>query len=192
MRIISGRARGIPLLTPGYDIRPTAGRVREAVFSKLGEIVPRSRVADLFAGSGAYGIEALSREASSAVFVEKNRAACDIIRRNIEKARLADAADIHPRDVYTWLRTARHRFDLVFADPPFKKSSEDFDHTTALLNSRELAALLASDGIFILESLASREKLEVPPTWKLLDQRSYGSSLVSFLQPRPNDLPERD
>ena len=89
MSVIAGLARGIPLYTPGTDLRPTMEIVKNAVFNSLLEVVPEASVLDLFAGSGSLGIEALSRGASSCVFVEENRKACDAIRRNLEKTKLS-------------------------------------------------------------------------------------------------------
>jgi 16S rRNA (guanine966-N2)-methyltransferase len=190
MRIIAGTAGGIPLQTPKHDVRPTTDRVREAVFSKLANILPGARIADLFAGSGAWGLEALSRGAAHTVFIEKNRAACEIIRRNAEKARLDDRSEIRCADVTGWLRSARGPFDAVFADPPYRKAAADVDFATQLLASPDLCRLMASNGIFVLESLPSRETVVVPPTWKLLDQRTYGSSAVSFLRLRTSARPD--
>jgi 16S rRNA (guanine966-N2)-methyltransferase len=189
MRIIAGSAGGIPLQTPRHDLRPTTDRFREAVFSILGSRLSGTSVADLFAGSGAWGLEALSRGAAAAVFVEKNHAACEVIRRNAQKTRLIDRAEIRCADVAVWLRSAPGPFDALFADPPYKKLASDYDYAAALLASRDLPRLLAPDGIFILESRATRERVVVPSTWKLLDQRTYGSSVVSFLQPRTHHRP---
>src|SRR5205823_6810018 len=93
MRVIAGSAGGIPLHTPRTDLRPTMDRVKAAIFSSLGEKIIGARVLDLFAGSGALGIEALSRGAASATFVESDLRATETIRRNLEKTRLANAAN---------------------------------------------------------------------------------------------------
>jgi 16S rRNA (guanine966-N2)-methyltransferase len=190
MRIISGTAGGIPLIRPKHDLRPTTDRTREAVFSILGGRVSDARVADLFAGTGAYGLEALSRGARSADFVERDRVACELLRRNAEKTRLDDRAEIRHMDVFRWMKSARGRFDIIFADPPFRKSVDDADDCAALLGSSHLVALLDAGGIFVLESAAAGESVRIPQPWKLLDQRRYGSSLISFLEPgNPPALP---
>ena len=141
-------------------------------------------MADLFAGTGAYGLEALSRGAGAAVFVERDRAACELIRHNAEKTRLVDRAEVRHADVLPWMKSARGRFDIIFADPPFRKSEGAVDDCETLLNSARLSELLEDGGIFVLESAATGESVKVPRSWKLLDQRRYGSSLISLLEPR--------
>ena len=185
MRLIAGTAGGIPLLSPRHDARPTTDRVREAVFSKLADRFADAAVADLFAGSGAYGLEALSRGARSAVLVEKNRLACEVIRRNAEKARLTEGLQVRQSDAFDWLKGQPGPFPVVFADPPYKKAPEDEDFAGKLLTGSGLATIVAPDGVLVLESFAGRGRLEVPATWTLLDQRTYGSSLISYLTPTP-------
>jgi 16S rRNA (guanine966-N2)-methyltransferase len=185
MRLIAGRAGGLPLLSPKHNARPTTGRAREAIFSKLTNRLPGAAVADLFAGSGALGLEALSRGAALAVFVDNHRGACDVIRRNIETTGFAAESTICQTDVMTWLRLAAGPFDLIFADPPYRTSPADPDRAAALLAAPELPALIASDGLFVLETLATRDTMLIPSPWRLRDQRTYGSSLISYLQPRP-------
>jgi 16S rRNA (guanine966-N2)-methyltransferase len=182
MRIISGTAGGIPLIRPRHDLRPTTDRVRGAVFSILGGRVVDARVADLFAGTGAYGLEALSRGARSAVFVERNRSACELIGRNAQKTRLEDRSEVRQADAFDWIKSARGRFDIIFADPPFRRSPEVRDDGAALLGSPQLAGLIDAGGIFVLESAADGESVRIPPAWKLLDQRRYGSSRILFLE----------
>ncbi len=183
MRIISGSAGGIPLLVPKDVARPSTDRLREALFSILGERVVEARVLDLFAGSGSLGLECLSRGAASALFLEKNRGAGETIRKNADKARLTGHT-IRQSDVLPWLRTATGPFDLVFADPPYKKLPGDFDFAAALLASPQLPQLLAPGGLFVLETLAGKADAAPPPPWHLVDTRTYGSSRISFLQPR--------
>lgn len=189
MRLIAGSAGGIPLLTPKHDMRPTSDRVREAVFSILGTRVEGAQVADLFAGSGAYGLEALSRGAARAVFVEKNAAACEIIGRNARKARLHDRAAIRPADAFAWLKAERDAFDIIFADPPYRKSLEDDDLPARLLKAAALARRLSPGGVLVLETLAGTT-LNLAGVWMRDDERVYGASRVSFLQPRPRREPE--
>lgn len=187
MRIISGTAGGIPLLSPSDDTRPTTDRVRGAVFSILASRVAGARVLDLFAGSGALGLEAVSRGARSALCLESSREACTLIRKNAEKARLGAQVAVRQADVFAWLKGAGERgpYDLVFADPPYRKRPADTDQAAALLASPSLPGLLSDDGVFILESHAGPGLLAVPPSWRLLDQRTYGTSRISFLQVRP-------
>jgi len=188
MRLIAGRARGLPILSPKHDARPTTGRAREAIFSKLASRLPGAAVADLFAGSGALGLEALSRGAASAVFVENHRNACEVIRRNIESTGFAAEASVRQTDVMGWLRSATGPFDLIFADPPYRNSPAEPDRAAPLLAAPELPTLLARNGLFVLETRAGRDRLVVPSPWRLCDQKTYGSSLISFLQPRAQPL----
>src|SRR5260221_10662088 len=116
MRVISGSAGGLALSVPDQVARPTMDKVRSAIFSSLGDAVPGARVLDLFAGSGSLGIEALSRGAESAVFVDDARHSAECILRNLRKCRLA-AASVQTMDVSRFLKTYAHEgaFDLIFA-----------------------------------------------------------------------------
>ncbi|HEY8901369.1 MAG TPA: 16S rRNA (guanine(966)-N(2))-methyltransferase RsmD [Chthoniobacterales bacterium] len=183
MRVISGTAGGIPLSVPERVARPTMDKVRAAIFSSLGDAVPGARVLDLFCGSGAIGLEALSRGAESVVFVDTDRQAVDCVLRNLRKCRLTSAS-VQTMDAQRFLKTYAHpdAYDLVFADPPYRKSPEDTDFVGPLLASTELAASLSPHGTFVLETL-STEKL--PPLdgtpWRLLRSRTYGESGVHYL-----------
>src|SRR5881409_2533008 len=121
MRVIAGRAGGVRLTSPKSGVRPTMDRVKSAIFSSLGERVPGARVLDLFAGSGALGIEALSRGAASAVFVERAAPAQAALRANLEA--LGIEADVRRADVRAFVRNvseAGRTYDLVFLDPPYR------------------------------------------------------------------------
>ena len=121
MRVIAGSAGGIGLAVPKRGVRPTMDRVKTAIFSSLGDAVIGARVLDLFAGSGALGIEALSRGASSVVFVEGDGQSAEIIESNLAKTKLKGR--IRQQDVFDFLRHASgaELFDIVFADPPVRK-----------------------------------------------------------------------
>lgn len=186
MRIITGSAGGIPIAVPGTVIRPTADRVREAVFSIIGERVQDATVLDLFAGSGAYGLESLSRGARLALFVEADRKCCDVIVQNLAKARLT-GAQVACTPVESWLkgrgRSAGERFDIIFADPPYAKQGDDRDWNALLLSVPELPALLAPDGLFVLECFAKNGPVPPPDAlWRAVDERRYGDSLLVFYQ----------
>ena len=156
MRVTGGRARGIPLRVPARGgIRPAMDSLRERVFSSLGPGVEGSTVLDLFAGTGAYGLEALSRGALSAVFVERDRAALGCLKENlaaVEKSlgRPPGGGRIVPSDVLKWRPGPEETFDLIFADPPFGELD---------LLLGPLFALLARSGI---AGPDSRLVLEVP------------------------------
>lgn len=128
MRVISGKARGIPLVTaPGLHTRPTTDRIKETLFNMIAFSVADSSFLDLFSGSGAIGIEALSRGAKESVFVEKDKKACDCIKKNLSKTKLQDDAQLMAEDVCTALeqlgRLGR-RFHIIFMDPPYQLGCE--------------------------------------------------------------------
>lgn len=188
MRIISGTAKGIPLVVPKGEVRPTTDRVREALFSILGERIIDANVLDLFAGSGALGIESLSRGARSVQFVDMNRASCEAVRKNLDKARLASRARIAQADALGYVqRESRSalRYDIIFADPPYCKSATDKDFLLAMMEG-SLDALLSDDGLFIGEAEAgwgiTRPGFEFPQPWQLVTQRSYGKNALLFFR----------
>ena len=120
MRVITGKARGVQLKTPdGMLTRPTTDRVKEALFSIIQFDIPTSRVLDLFGGTGQLGIEALSRGAKSAVFVDHQENACKLIRENLRRTRLEADGKVVRADYLDYLRRCREQFDIVFLDPPY-------------------------------------------------------------------------
>ena len=120
MRVITGKARGVSLKTPtGMTTRPTADRVKEALFSIIQFDVPASRVLDLFGGTGQLGIEALSRDAKYAVFVDEQESACKLIRENLKRTKLEDYAKVVRSDYMSFLKNCKETFDIIFLDPPY-------------------------------------------------------------------------
>ena len=120
MRVITGKARGILLKTPdGMATRPTADRVKEAMFSVIQFDVPASHILDLFGGTGQLGIEALSRNAQSAVFVDEREDACRLIRENLKRTKLEQHGRVIRSDYMAYLRTCKGKFDIIFLDPPY-------------------------------------------------------------------------
>ncbi len=193
MRIITGSAGGIPITVPRTVLRPTADRVREAVFSILGDRVDGAAVLDLFAGSGSYGLECLSRGARRVVFVEQDRGSCGVISQNLTKARLTGGM-VANAPAESWLKRAGgEKFDLIFADPPYAKQRGDRDWNALLLGSPLLASLPAPGGLFILESFAKGGQV-IPPdaAWQVVDERRYGDCLLVFYQLPPSDAPAPD
>ncbi len=183
MRIISGTAGGIPLEVPKTVTRPTQDRVRQAVFSMIGELVIDANVLDLFAGTGAFGLECLSRGAKSVVMVDENRNACEVIRRNMTKTRLSGGT-VRQGDVFRvlpQLRDEGRRFDLIFADPPYAHRADDEDLTAKLLTQEALPSLLTDKGHLILESLFSKRQTASWPGWQVLTDRTYGSTRIVWL-----------
>jgi 16S rRNA (guanine966-N2)-methyltransferase len=173
VRIVAGSRKGHRIAAPkGIVTRPTSDRVREAVFSIVGP-VEGAAVLDLFAGSGALGIEALSRGAASCVFVERDRAAARVIQGNLEKLRLTGAV-VESRDVGAALRDERtrgRRFDLVLADPPY----EEWD-THARTLADLLPDLLGASALVVVET-SSRMEPELP--LDLVTTRRYGSARIT-------------
>jgi 16S rRNA (guanine966-N2)-methyltransferase len=177
VRIIAGTNKGARIYAPkGHDTRPTSDRAREAAFNLIGP-VDGAAVLDLFAGSGAMGLEALSRGAASAVFVENDREARRTIDRNLDKLGLAGARVV-PQDAVRALATeasAGRRYDLVLVDPPYEMFS-------SLQNglSRYLPAVLAEDGLVVVETGAGEEP-ELP-SLTLRTSRRYGSARISLFE----------
>lgn len=186
MRLISGSAGGIPLEVPKSVTRPTQDRVRQAVFNMLGELIGEARVLDLFAGSGALGLECLSRGASSAMLVDQDRGACEVMKKNIAKTRL-DGATIRQGDVFktvAQLATSGASFDLVFADPPYAHKPGDVDLSAKLAAEDSLHQIIPPGGSLILESLATRNTATFGDRWELVRERDYGSTRIVWLRKR--------
>lgn len=184
MRLISGSAGGIPLEVPKSVTRPTQDRVRQAVFNMLGELVEGARVLDLFAGSGALALECLSRGAASALLVDQDRGACEVIKRNLAKTRL-EGAQIRQGDVFRVLGQlveSKAAFDLVFADPPYAHKPGDVDLSAKLAAGEELLALVPPGGSVVLESRAARGAPVLFPPWEVLRDREYGSTRILWLR----------
>jgi 16S rRNA (guanine966-N2)-methyltransferase len=190
MRIIAGSAGGIPVKVPPSVTRPTTDRVREAVFSMLGESVIDAKVLDLFAGSGGMGLEALSRGAAQATFVEQQGQAASIIQENLTRSRLPHG-QIVKADVFAALRRLAEsgtRFDVIFADPPYAKKPGDLDLGAKLLEDKNLRSVLVPGGIFVLESMVTKGSASAIAGWDVIRDRAYGSTPILILQlPTPND-----
>ena len=181
MRVIAGTSGGIQLVVPKTDIRPTMDRVKAAIFSSLGERVIGARVLDLFAGTGALGIEALSRGAASVMFVESDRAAVVALERNLEKTGLSGR--VRKQDVFDFLSHAStaEAHDLIFADPPYDKSKLGEDFTKLLLRNDRLPSRLTNEGIFVLEKRPG-ERLPTTDFWEVVRRKTYGATETIFLR----------
>ena len=170
VRVVAGEFKGRRLHAPrGPRTRPTADRVREALFSMLGD-VSGARVLDLYAGSGALGIEALSRGAGSALFVERDRQALTALRRNLEA--VGADADVRSQDVQGFLARPEGTFDLVFCDPPYDEASR-----VAAALSEALPAMLGEDARIVTES-DKRNPLLLP--LPLVVERAYGDTRIAI------------
>jgi 16S rRNA (guanine966-N2)-methyltransferase len=179
VRITGGRLSGRRLAVPGGAVRPTADRVRESLFARLGDLAGK-RVLDLFAGSGALGFEALSRGAASVVFVDRSHAVLATLRRNAEALGVADAVELRRGEAGAVLRrlAGTSCFDLAFLDPPYMSDRL----ATAL---RELAAgpLLAEGAVVVAES----DRRHPPGSIEglaAIDERRYGDTLITWFVPR--------
>jgi 16S rRNA (guanine966-N2)-methyltransferase len=180
MRIIAGRAGGIRLDVPKRQVRPTMDRVKAAIFSSLGERVMDAHVLDLFAGTGALGIEALSRGASSARFVDHDREAVATIERNLTKTKFDGC--VLKRDVFDFLRrpVSTQLFNIIFADPPYEKTKDERSFTDLLLKSDDLVRLIEPSGTFVLEKRPA-EEICATELWHVVRAKTYGATEVLFL-----------
>jgi 16S rRNA (guanine966-N2)-methyltransferase len=179
MRVIAGSAGGTRLKVPrGMAVRPTSDRVKEALFSILGARVCETVVWDLFAGSGAIGIEALSRGAAECVFVEKNRRHLGMINENLARTGLGGRASLIGLDVekaLNLLSREERQADLIFLDPPYQETN-----VPQVLRAIELSHLLREDGLLVLE-LFTRSRLW-PKDQPQIDQRRYGDTVLAFIE----------
>jgi 16S rRNA (guanine966-N2)-methyltransferase len=177
VRVIAGQYRGTRLHSPpGFDIRPTADRLRETIFNIIGVGIFGKRILDLFAGTGAMGIEALSRGATHAVFVDHNPRALELIRKNIAKVKAGEQTTIISWDIARDLQCLRHQeaFDLVFIDPPYRQGL--IQNTLVHLRSAKIGFRS-----IVIEHDAKESIDNLPAGFILDDQRCYGKTLVSFL-----------
>ncbi len=177
MRIIAGTARGRTLAAPkGMDTRPTLDRVRESLFSILVSRLDGARVLDLFAGSGALGLESLSRGAARAVFVDRARAAQAAVSANIKALGFEECARMLPvewRQAVKALQTSGDVFDLIFLDPPYAMPDRD-----KLLPAIAQAEILAPEGRVVFEH--GRDWMPAAPGWQATDTRRYGDTEITF------------
>lgn len=187
MRIIGGAARGLKLADvgegdPAAHLRPTSDRVREAIFNLLingrvaqsGDPVSGARVLDLFAGTGALGLEALSRGAARVAFVDDGTAARALLRRNIELMRAMGTTDVWRRDATAMGPNRGPGYDLVFLDPPYGKALGE-----RALASCQAGGWLAPGALVVWEESTAPE---VPAGFDLIDQRKYGETLITLLR----------
>jgi 16S rRNA (guanine966-N2)-methyltransferase len=180
MRVIAGSAGGIRLAVPKRGVRPTMDRVKAAIFSSLGEAIIGARVLDLFAGSGALGIEALSRGAVSAIFVEDDGQSAEAIEKNLAKTNLKGC--VRQQNVFDFLRQRSNaeKFQIIFADPPYEKSHAGQSHAEKLLNNESLPQLLEPNGFFVLEKRPDETVAELK-FWRVTRQKTYGATEILFM-----------
>jgi len=178
MRIIAGTHRNTRLHFPAAATRPTSERVRESIFSIIRNIVPEARVLDLYAGTGALGLESLSRGAQSCHFVESDKAALACLRKNIAKTTFKQTR-ISDQDVSNFLAPSLPpNFDLIFADPPYSYLGRS-DLAQSLL---EKTLPLTTGGYLLLETEADRNPLSPPDELKLIKERTYGKTSIFLFE----------
>ena len=182
MRIISGIARGTKLYTlEGENTRPTLDRVKEPLFSIIQNEIKDSDVLDLFAGSGALGLEALSRGAKKAVFCDKSYSAIEIIKKNIEKTHFEEKAKVLCMDYKKCLTSINEKFDLIFIDPPYKQDIAIKSLEIIIENK-----LLNEDGLIIIETDDEKRELQQIEQLKyninIINLRMYGRVKLIFLK----------
>jgi 16S rRNA (guanine(966)-N(2))-methyltransferase RsmD len=189
MRITGGSARGKVLLTPrGQTTRPTDARTRETLFNMLTEEIVDARFLDLYSGSGAIGLEALSRGAAGCAFVEQNKSAAALIRKNLEHCNWQNQGVVWPCAVAVALRKLtqqNQQFDIIFADPPFDKQKEwdDFaagiDKVALLLHN---STVVLPDGGTLIVQHSFRLSLDFSTVFECVQERRAGESMLSFFQ----------
>jgi 16S rRNA (guanine966-N2)-methyltransferase len=179
-RIVAGAAKGRRLAVPPRGTRPTSDRAREAMFSSLAGLVDLEgiRVLDLFAGTGAVGLEALSRGAAAVSFVESDRAVCEVLRRNVDTVALP-GAQIHRRQAAAYLVGAGtdEPFDLVFADPPYALGDEPL---SVLLATLATPRWLSDSAVVVVERSARGSEPQWPEGIEAIKQRRYGEGVLWY------------
>jgi len=186
MRIISGTSKGRKLATPrSQSLRPTSDRVKESIFNILRVEMEGKVVLDLFAGTGNLGIEALSRGAKKAIFVEKGRQAIRLIQRNLTPLGLEERSEIVPKDANQAIGILKQRgesFDLILMDPPYEKGL--IQKTLIKLSSHPI---YHKDSILVIEHNRREPLPDTAARWNLIRQRRIGDTIISFLTPREDD-----
>jgi 16S rRNA (guanine(966)-N(2))-methyltransferase RsmD len=180
MRIVAGLAKGRKIESPkGMDVRPTTDRVREALFSSIAFCLRDARVLDLFAGTGALGLEALSRGAKSAVFVDRDRRSIDLIKHNIDLCRFADRSTVIILDAAKAVRklgAEARQFDLIFLDPPYQGPMLEQS-----LSALKAEGLLAPGGLIAAEHPSGRPPV-LPVGLSIATTKRYGKTVLSFVR----------
>lgn len=180
MRVISGKCRGTKLSAPeGVETRPTIDRIKETLFNMIAFDIPGCRFLDLFSGSGAIGIESLSRGAKRAVFVEKNTQAIACIRQNLAKTNLSDQALLYTVDVDQAIHQLIQKkdvFDIIFLDPPYALKEIE-----ALLIKISQSSLLEKKGYIILEH-GTQYPLKAVEGLRLIKEKKYKTTTISFFE----------
>jgi 16S rRNA (guanine966-N2)-methyltransferase len=179
VRVVAGSAKGTRLAPVPAGTRPVADRAREGLFSSLGPFVEGARVLDLFAGTGAMGIEALSRGAVHALFVDSSPGAAKVIQENLRRTRLASKGTVRREDVRKALRQKLGQFDLILADPPYRLPPTELDAVMAELAGQ---GVVAGGGRVALTREKGSYTPVIPLHWPEVKRLSYGDSVVLVFQ----------
>ncbi|MBI3890509.1 MAG: 16S rRNA (guanine(966)-N(2))-methyltransferase RsmD [Candidatus Wallbacteria bacterium] len=185
MRIVSGKYGSRHLVGPrAGGFRPTSDRVREALFNLLGPLGPEVAFADLYAGSGAVGIEALSRGAGRVVWVEGAGSSCWTIRKNLQELKIREG-DVIQKKVAAWVAGPHELFDVVFADPPYELPVDQ------ILGELAAGPLLKPEGLLVLEHTRRQESPDAVGRLSRVDRRKYGESMLSLYRETAEADPEQ-
>ncbi len=177
MRVVSGSVRGLKLIAPaGEDTRPTLDRVKEAVFSMLSPYIYDSTVLDAFAGSGALGIESLSRGAEHAVFADCDINAVKCIKTNLQNTKMEDKSTVYSGNILDYIKSCDKKFDIIFLDPPYE-SGLYIEVLDAIQNN----GILSDDGIIVTEWDYSK-KPDLGKFFEIVKEKKYGRVGISLLK----------
>ncbi len=181
MRVITGIARGRKLKElPGMETRPTTDRVKESIFNIIQFDVPGRKVLDLFAGTGQLGVEALSRGASSAVFVDARKDAANLVRENLKLTGFSETGRVVQGDALAFLRSCKEKFDVIFLDPPYQTTLLD-----EALSAIAAIDILSKNGIIVCESAADRELPALEPPYEKGKDYRYGKIKLTVYRRLP-------
>lgn len=178
MRVIAGSRRGMTLAAvPGEETRPTADRVKEATFNVIQDHIVDANVLDVFAGTGAIGIEALSRGARSCLFIEQNPAAIKVLRKNISKARFEDLSEIRVGESLSVLKglSNREKFDIIYLDPPYAAGL--YERALTLIANKHM---LSENGIIIVEAAKNTLFSCIDKVFLTYKTKTYGDTSVTY------------
>lgn len=180
MRIITGKARGLKLVTPkNYLVRPTADRVKEALFNIIQSRIPGSTVLDAFAGTGNLGLEAWSRGADKVFYFDKSRESLKLVKANVEKARAAEAVTLIHTDAVNGLAMMvqqKRQFDVIFSDPPYDKGLNQ-----KVVEALEKWPVLKEGGLLVLEHSLTEEPRDYVPEGLDIRSEKYGDTKISLI-----------
>ncbi len=176
MRVIAGKMRGMNLNSPkDRRVRPTTDRIKEDLFNIIMPYVIDARVLDLFAGSGAIGIEAISRGSEFVTFVDKSKASIDLIKQNVNKTKCFDECEIIKTDALSFLDTCESKYDIIYLDPPYK-----YDKIKLIIEKIDKCGILKKEGVLIVEhdrKISFDEKIS---RFKMYKSKTYSLSMLSF------------